>query len=50
MRWEGPYTVVEKKSNVSNKKVSDDGKKLMVVHANRMKNFKAEQARRLLTL
>jgi hypothetical protein len=39
MRWEGPYTVVEKKSNVSYKIVSDDGKKLMVVHADRMKKF-----------
>jgi hypothetical protein len=39
MRWEGPYRVVEKKSNVSYKKVSDDGKKLMAVHAIRMEKF-----------
>jgi hypothetical protein len=39
MRWEGPYTVVEKKSNVSYKIISDDGKRLMVVHADRMKKF-----------
>ncbi len=37
MRWEGPYTVVEKKSNVSYKIISDDGKRLMVVYADRMK-------------
>jgi hypothetical protein len=39
MRWEGPYTVIEKKSNVSYKIVSDDGKRLVVVHADRMKKF-----------
>jgi hypothetical protein len=63
MRWEGPYTrhgvpeftrlpytVVEKKRNVSYKIISDDGKRLVVVHADRIKNSKAEQALRLLTL
>ena len=39
MRWEGPYTVTEKKSNVNYKIVSHDGKKRMVVHADRMKKF-----------
>jgi len=39
MRWEGPYTVTEKKGNVNYKIVSYDGKKRMVVHADRMKKF-----------
>jgi hypothetical protein len=40
MRWEGPYTVTEKKQgNVNYKIVSEDGKKRMVVHADRMKKF-----------
>ena len=39
MRWEGPFTVVEKKGNVNYKIVSDDGKKLLVVHTDRMKKF-----------
>jgi hypothetical protein len=38
-RWEGPYTVKEKKGNVSYRIISDDGKKLMVAHADRMKKF-----------
>ena len=38
-RWEGPYTVTEKKGNVNYKIVSHDGKKRMVVHADRMKKF-----------
>jgi hypothetical protein len=44
MRWEGPYTVVEKKSNVSYKIGSDDGKKRMVVHADRMKKFQGRES------
>ena len=39
MRWEGPYTVTEKKGNVNYKIVSYDGKKRIVVHADRMKKF-----------
>ena len=39
MRWEGPFTVVEKKGNVNYKIVSDDGKKLLVVHTDRIKKF-----------
>ena len=39
MRWEGPFTVVEKKGNVNYKIVSVDGKKLLVVHTDRMKKF-----------
>jgi len=42
MRWEGPYTVIERKGNVSYKIVSDDGKKLMVVHADRLKKFQGQ--------
>ncbi len=44
MRWEGPYTVVEKKSNVSYRIGSDDGKKRMVVHADRMKKFQCRES------
>jgi hypothetical protein len=44
MRWEGPYTVVEKKSNVSYRIGSNDGKKRMVVQADRMKKFQGPQA------
>ena len=38
-RWEGPYTVKEKKGNVSYKIISEDGKKLLVAHADRLKKF-----------
>jgi hypothetical protein len=44
MSWEGPYTMVEKKSNVSYKIVSDDGKKQMVVHADRIKKFQGRES------
>jgi hypothetical protein len=47
MRWEGPFAVAEKKGNVNSKIFSDDGKKLLVVHTDRMKNSKAMQAPRL---
>ena len=39
MRWEGPFIVKEKKGNVNYRIASPDGKKLMVVHADRMKKF-----------
>jgi hypothetical protein len=39
MRWEGPYTVKERKGNVNYKIYADNGKKMMIVHADRMKHF-----------
>ena len=39
MRWEGPYTVKERKGNVNYKIYADNGKKMMIVHADRMKQF-----------
>jgi hypothetical protein len=39
MRWEGPYTVKERKGNVNYKIYTDDGKKMLIVHADRMKKF-----------
>jgi len=38
-RWDGPYTVKEKKGNVSYRIISEDGKKLVVAHADRLKKF-----------
>jgi hypothetical protein len=39
MRWDGPYTISEKKGNVNYKIYADNGKKMMIVHADRMKIF-----------
>jgi hypothetical protein len=39
MRWDGPYTISEKKENVNYKIYADHGKKMMIVHADRMKIF-----------
>ena len=39
MRWEGPFSVTERKGNVNYKIVSQNGKKLLVVHSDRLKKF-----------
>jgi hypothetical protein len=39
MRWDGPYTISEMKENVNYKIYADNGKKMMIVHADRMKIF-----------
>jgi hypothetical protein len=39
MRWDGPYAISEKKGNVNYKIYADNGKKMMIVHADRMKIF-----------
>jgi hypothetical protein len=39
MRWDGPYTISEKKGNVNYKIYADNGKKMMIVYADRMKIF-----------
>jgi hypothetical protein len=39
MRWEGPYTGKERKGYVNYKIYADTGKKMMIVHADRMKQF-----------
>ena len=44
MRWEGPFRVTEKKSNVTYNIVSVDSGKSMVVHADRMKKFQGHEA------
>ncbi len=38
-RWEGAFRVKEKKGSVSYKIISEDGKTLMVTHAERLKKF-----------
>ena len=42
MRWEGPYTVLEKKSNVNYKLLTPKGKEY-VTHVDRMKKCKSEK-------
>jgi hypothetical protein len=39
MCWDGPYTIKEKKGNVNYKIYADNGKKMMIVHADKMKIF-----------
>ena len=39
MRWEGPFSITERKGNVNYKIVSQNGKKLLVVHSDRLKKF-----------
>jgi ribosomal protein L21E len=39
MRWEGPYIVTEKKGDVTYKIQSEETKKFLVVHVDRMKKF-----------
>jgi hypothetical protein len=37
MRWEGPFSIKERKGNVNYKIISQNGKKLLVVHSDRLK-------------
>ena len=39
-RWDGPFVIKEKKGNVNYKILSEDGKKMMIVHSDRLKSFK----------
>ena len=38
MRWEGPFSIAERKGNVNYKIISQNGKKLLIVHSDRLKN------------
>jgi hypothetical protein len=50
MRCEGPFTVTEKKRNVSYKIVSNDSRKGVVVHAYTMKKFQGHASLEAITL
>ena len=39
MRWEGPFSITERKGNVNYKILSQNGKKLLIVHSDRLKKF-----------
>jgi hypothetical protein len=39
MRWEGPFSIAERKGNVNYKIISQNGKKLLIVHSDRLKKF-----------
>ena len=43
MRWEGPFSITERKGNVNYKILSQNGKKLLVVHSDRPKKFNPVQ-------
>jgi flagellar hook assembly protein FlgD len=39
IRWEGPFSITERKGNVNYKIISQNGKKLLIVHSDRLKKF-----------
>ena len=39
MRWEGPFSITERKGNVNYKIISQNGKKLLIVHSDILKNL-----------
>ena len=39
MRWEGSFSVAERKGNVNYKIISQNGKKLLIVHSDILKKF-----------
>jgi hypothetical protein len=39
MRWEGPFSITEGKGNVNYKIISQNGKKLLIVHSDRFKKI-----------
>ena len=44
MRWEGPYVILEKKSDVTYKIQREDDKKIVVAHVDRMKKLHAQRS------
>ena len=43
MCWEGPFSITERKGNVNYKIISQNGKKWLVVHSDRLKKFNPVQ-------